>query len=308
MFLCSDKIRKIIIRDKNMYQSTKNLFLFIVFAVSSTMAKSQLILNEFTNGTSGVKEYFELVVTGTPGTFQDIRGWIIDDHSGFYGCGSGRGIAPGHIRFTNIQQWACVPVGSIILIYNANDVNSNLNTPDDYTDANNDGIYVLDVTAPGFFETNTSVPSVASCNTFTPGYTAVGSWNPLGLGNAVDVAQVMDPNDLSVPHHAVGYGNLNPLPPIHFPGTGGGINYSFTNTVSDDPFLQANWSANNAATFDTPASANGSENQKFIDSLKLQIIASTQSGCAPFQVQFDANSADSGFTYIWDFNDGNSAS
>lgn len=291
-----------------MRQITKNLFLFLVLAVTSSAAKAQLIINEFSNGTSGTKEFIELVVTGTPGTFQDIRGWIIDDHSGFYGCGSGRGIASGHIRFSNIQQWACVPVGSIILIYNPGDVNSNLNTPNDYSDADNDGIYVLDVTATGFFEANTQSPNVTSCNVFTPAYTTVTNWNPLGLGNSVDALLIMNPNNLSAPHHAVGYGNLNPVPPIYFTGNGGGTNYSFTNTISNDPFIQGNWSANSASSFDTPASANGSENQKFIDSLKLHIITSNQSGCAPLQVQFDANSADPNYTYTWDFNDGNSAS
>jgi hypothetical protein len=58
-----------------------------------------IIINEFGQGT-GEREYVELVVTGTPGTTIDLRGWIIDDNSGIFGGGYGTqmGIAPGHLK------------------------------------------------------------------------------------------------------------------------------------------------------------------------------------------------------------------
>ncbi|MDW8333278.1 MAG: hypothetical protein RMM53_03585, partial [Bacteroidia bacterium] len=80
------------------------------------------IINEVSNGPSAAKEFFELVVLGCPGGFQDIRGLILDDNSGRCGsCGIDRGIAPGHIRLTNSSVWANVRVGSIVVVYNADD-------------------------------------------------------------------------------------------------------------------------------------------------------------------------------------------
>jgi hypothetical protein len=79
-----------------------------------------VVINEISQG-SASKEYVELVVTGTPGTTIDLRGWIIDDNSGIFSAGYGTqlGIAPGHIKFSDICTWEKVPVGSIILLYNA---------------------------------------------------------------------------------------------------------------------------------------------------------------------------------------------
>lgn len=267
---------------------------------------AQLVLNEFSNGTSGSKEFYELVTVGTPGTTVDIRNWMIDDHSGFYGCGSGNGIAAGHVRFSNNNQWKCVPTGSIIVIYNPSDKNSSITQLDDYTDINQDGVYILPINAINYLEADLSFPTSASCNNFGTGYTTATNWQPLALGNSADVAQIMNPANTTAPHHAVGYGSLSgPNPPIYFAGNGGGTNYSFVNTVNNIWNTQANWVSQSAGTADSPGLPNNSSNANWINGMRLNITADTIQGCAPLLVQFTSNAAaQTGTTLSWDFGDG----
>ena len=83
-----------------------------------------IIINEFSNGPAGSQEYIEFVVVDTVASYNclggpppcvDIRGWIIDDNSGYHGTG---GIAAGCNRFSYNSIWQCVPLGTIILVYN----------------------------------------------------------------------------------------------------------------------------------------------------------------------------------------------
>ncbi|MDG1295876.1 MAG: hypothetical protein P8P48_01980, partial [Saprospiraceae bacterium] len=101
------------------------LILMVAFFMSNQIhAQSGLVVNEFSQGTSG--EWIELVVVGNCEV--DLRGWIIDDNNGiFTDCGpgnniehgtfSGHGVAPGHIRFSNDATWSAVKNGTIIVIY-----------------------------------------------------------------------------------------------------------------------------------------------------------------------------------------------
>jgi hypothetical protein len=61
-----------------------------------------IIINEFSNGPSGTKEYMEFLTVGCPGQTVDIRGWIFDDNNGDFSGGptTGIGIALGHSRFS----------------------------------------------------------------------------------------------------------------------------------------------------------------------------------------------------------------
>jgi gliding motility-associated-like protein len=283
------------------------IIVFICSVLLSLNSYSQLIINEFSNGSSGSKEFFELVVEGSPGSFQDIRNWIVDDHSGFYGCGSGNGIASGHLKFANHQNWQCVPAGSIILLYNPADVNTSISIANDPTDSNNDGVYVLPITTGTYLEGNSSTPSSSSCNSFTGPYSTPGSWSIIALGNGADAAQVIDPSNTSTAHHAVGYGGINgPNPAIYFNGSGSGTNFSFVNTTNDQWSLQANWTSGNASSNDSPGSPNNTANANWLASMALTVDADTTQGCAPFNVNFTTNSNIPGYTYSWDFGDNNS--
>jgi hypothetical protein len=119
-----------------------------------------LILNEFSNGASGSKEYVELLVTGTPGKTVDLRGWVFDDNNGDFSNGNvyRTGITTGHIRFNSTCTWEKVLVGSLIVFYNAADRNAKFSgsaTPgvgqvqDDPTDSNLDYVYVIPVQGAG---------------------------------------------------------------------------------------------------------------------------------------------------------------
>ena len=78
-----------------------------------------LIINEFSQGNTGSREYIELLVVGKRtcnDSTADIRGWIIDDQNGWYGTTN---VADGHYRFRDIPEWSAIPFGSIILLYNS---------------------------------------------------------------------------------------------------------------------------------------------------------------------------------------------
>ena len=112
--------------------------------VLNNLAFSQtLIVNEVSNGPAGNQEYIELVVVSQTAYYDcgvstppciDIRGWILDDNSGYHGTS---GIAPGAVRFSFDPMWQCVPLGTIILIYNNGDPNTSLPPQDlSMTDGN----------------------------------------------------------------------------------------------------------------------------------------------------------------------------
>jgi SprB repeat len=223
------------------------LLSFVCIAVGYANLLSQtLVINEISNGASGNKEFIELVVSGTCGQTLDIRGYIVDDNCS---TTAGVGTTAGYGRFMNVPQWAAVPTGTIIVLYNGADVNEAITGPD-ITDSNCDGVYFIPLTTGvpnGVFETNST--ALADC---TPAsYLAITSfpavnWNPIAYGNTADLGQVRDAAGNQI--MSVGYGTGIAAPGggtfISFTGTGG--NRAFQH-IGANPLLQANW-ANNAAT------------------------------------------------------------
>lgn len=287
---------------------TAAVLIMAIFAGFCSMnAAAQLCINEFSNGTNGAKEFYELAVTGTPGGFQDLRGWIVDDHSGYFGCASSNGIASGHLRFANIPNWACVKVGSIIVIYNPADPNTALTLSDDFTDANADYVYVLPISAAGMFDVSTSAPSSSNCNDFSgPTNTSGGgtSWSCIALGNGGDAVEVVDPANTSAPLHAISYGSVLSPATIHFAGSGSGQNYSFLNTTSNDYTLPTNWASGSASTQDSPGMANNANNLAWLLSLRASVAHNSLSGCEPFAATLKVNNVGPGLTANWNFGDG----
>ena len=111
-------------------------YCLIAIFLSIPIYSQTLIINEMSNGPSGSQEYVEFLVVDNTVTFDcntstppciDIRGWIFDDNSGFHGT---NGIAAGAGRFSFDPLWSCVPVGTLILVYNNLDPNVNLPTID----------------------------------------------------------------------------------------------------------------------------------------------------------------------------------
>lgn len=268
------------------------------------------MINEFSNGPAGTQqEFYELIVTGPPGTMQDIRGFIIDDHGGHFGCGSGNGISTGHIRFAQHSQWACIPVGSMIVIYNSADPNPALPAMD-ITDANGDHIYIIPDSASTVLNIFNTGPNQLACNNYamaTGGSTTL-DWATVDLDTAGDVAVIVDPSNTITPIHAIGYGSLTGIPPtIIIPGSGNNTNFSFNNASSNNYRALANWTTGTAALKDTPGAPNNSTNQIWMDSLDSPILSNITTGCVPLTVNFSTSSIASSHTYLWDFGDGTTA-
>ncbi len=239
---------------------------------SYTIASAQLVINEVSQGVNGTKEYAELVVTGTrtcTDSCADLRGWVIDDNNGWLGSGSSQGIATGCMRFSNDNNWACVPYGSIILIYNDGDKNTSITLPDDPTDANKDYVYIVPANST-LFERNGSAPVSPSSPTYvypTSGFSSGGSWSGLGLSNNGDAIILTSPANLGAPYFSVGFGNLNNSGTASiFKSTAGGakVYYLATGQYSN----ASDWNVGEAPGNETPGVPNSSSNRQWIEDMR----------------------------------------
>ncbi|MCB8944690.1 MAG: lamin tail domain-containing protein [Ardenticatenaceae bacterium] len=79
-------------------------------------APFDVIINEWSQGNGGSKEWMELLVVNGP---LDMRGWELDD-----------GDAGGGLFFSSDMAWSSVPPGTLLVIYNASDPDTIL-PPDD---------------------------------------------------------------------------------------------------------------------------------------------------------------------------------
>lgn len=146
-----------------MRRSSIAIALLLLFCSARAQFRG-LVINEFSQGDAGSREYIELLVVGhrtCSDSTADIRGWIVDDQNGWYG---GTNISSGHYRFANAPQWAAVPFGSIILLYNAasGQKNTSITLADDSTDANKDYTYVLPINTKTLVEEHDNLPDAAS--------------------------------------------------------------------------------------------------------------------------------------------------
>ncbi|MFT5858446.1 MAG: hypothetical protein ACI865_000533 [Flavobacteriaceae bacterium] len=235
-----------------------------------------LIINEWSNGASGLpgggnREYYEFVVAGECGSSVDIRGYILDDNNGTFTApasysGTSSGIAPGHFRFTFDAQWAAIPVGSLIVVYNRNDINPNV-PADDPTDSNVDSLYVVGHDHATLFERCTAFPTSASPDSvYTPCAYAVSplnGWGPLSLRNGGDAIQVRNPDGSY--YHGVSYGGAEMSGGPHnlklFTGSGTEQCGWFTD---GDFFDISNWTSGGIAGNETPGAANNAANAAWL--------------------------------------------
>ena len=245
-----------------------------------------LIINEWSNGPAGSQEYYEFVVAGQCGELVDIRGYILDDNNGTFTTpasysGTASGIAPGHFRFAFVAQWASIPVGSLILIYNANDPNTDL-PADDPTDANNDSLYVVPHNN-ALFERCLSMPIAAAPDSlYTPcTYTVspLSGWGALSLRNSGDAIQVRQPDGTY--YQGVSYGGSEisggPNNLKLFTGSGSAMAGWFSN---GDFFDISNWTSGAAnVTNQTPGLTNNALNQAWL----LEMRDSQTENC-PFTI------------------------
>jgi len=229
-----------------------------------------LIVNELSNGPSLIKEYVELIVIGPPCTNVDIRNIKVDDNNGtiYNGFGNtltGSGVSAGHMRFSNAAQWAAVPTGSIILIYNNTDLNLLL-PPDDPTDtAPNDKRYILPANH-ALLQGCTTSPNAISTSGYFNCVWGAGNWNHLGFRNTGDAAQTRDA--LGRYFHGISYGSTaNSM-------NTGGLDLLRISTLdhtarvlyfnSGNFRLAANFTSAVVAGFETPGAPNNAANTAFI--------------------------------------------
>lgn len=233
-----------------------------------------LVLNEVSQGpSSSSKEYFEFVVAGTPTCTQttlDLRGWIFDDNNGWIASGSGQGIAAGCIRFANVANWAAVPYGSIILVYNEKDKATSITMADDPTDANNDKVYVLPASS-SLLERNFVDPSVATGSAyptsgFGQGLSTDNHWGTVALANGGDGVIIVKPTALNTAYFSFGYAiGSAASATVWVPDMPSGKMWY----LSDANFNQAaSWIQGDVGVNETPGAPNGGANTAWILSMR----------------------------------------
>ncbi len=259
---------------------------FFLFFVAASNAQT-LIINEVSNGPNGNKEYVELVVVDTAAVYNcvsssppciDIRGWIFDDNSGYHGPS---GVAGGAIRFSQDPVWACVPLGTIILLYNNIDQNPAIPAAD-ISLADGNCRIVAPVNNTALFETNITTPGAVACSYPGTGWIPGGNWNTTLMANAGDCARIVNLSGCEVFSLCWGTDNLNNL--IYFPGNGQDDVWYFN---GNDPYNQLNWSEGCAdgetaldaftcgANLQTPGVPNNALNEAY--------IAQFNNSCTPIQ-------------------------
>ncbi|HRN80053.1 MAG TPA: gliding motility-associated C-terminal domain-containing protein [Ferruginibacter sp.] len=251
--------------------------LILVFCLQSIYAQTNLIVNEFSQGNQGSREFIELLVVGTrtcTDSTADLRNWIFDDHNGWYG-GSGTGIAAGHFRFKDDPNWAAVPYGSIILIYNPDDRNTGIPAgANDPTDANDDYVYILPINST-FLEQNIIEPVSPSSTTYvypTANYSATTDWVPVGLANGGDAVIIVNPANRATAHFSIQFGFV-PATGAQTPTVNKGPVVAGSNCyLSDDLYTTAaSWLVGIAGTAEeTPGAPNTTANAAWIQSMRVQ--------------------------------------
>lgn len=195
-----------------MKQMKKQLLLAATAALSlfSMRADAQscrgtLVVNEISNGTSGGREFVELIAAPSSfcasQTLVDVSGWIIDDNNGVFNGGAtqGVGISSGHLRLDpNAAIWKNVTRGTLIVLFNSAAVDSASNTGNTlfnnfqsaitaangvYVTPGGDAIYVA-VGLSTLVQSNNSIPTASPVNGNYCGsgsYNNIGTWTPIAL-------------------------------------------------------------------------------------------------------------------------------
>lgn len=288
--------------------------LALVFVLSAPGFYAQLFINEISQGT-GSKEYIELVVVGnqtcaTPAPCIDLRGIVLDDNNGDFASGSGQGIAQGALRFANIPFWSCISQGTMIVIYNENDINSSI-PPDDLSMT--DGNCRLIIPANSNLLEGQSTSPTTSVNTYPNlGWLAGGgSWSQVAMANSGDSFQIRANSNSTNASHAVSWGGNSNNTIIFFSGSSSNTVYSFTNNTNNNPALQANWTSGNVGVNETPGAANNTANSLWISSMNpqcgisnsIQVSASsTPTGCGSGctgTAMVNVTGGNAPYTYLW---------
>lgn len=289
-------------------------FILLVLTVLAFQVSSQtLIMNEVSNGPTGNQEYVEFVVASNTVTYSctnttppciDIRGWIFDDNSGYHGSA---GIASGAIRFSQNSIWSCVPLGTIILIYNDADRNPAI-PPDDISMADGNCRIIAPISNATLFEVNSTTPGASACSYPATGWVSGGNWNNTLLANPGDCARVVNLSGCEVFSVCWGSDSQNNL--IYFAGSASTKVFYFNGV---DPTVQSNWSSGSASPSpgaQTPGAPNNAANATYIGQfnnncmpitpISINTPSTTNAGCTcNGTASVSASGSIGPYTYVW---------
>lgn len=256
-----------------------------------------LVVNELSNGASGNKEYIELAVVG-PGCTADIRGMKVDDNNGVANNGfgtlmNGSGVSVGHNRFAYVAQWATVPTGSLILIYNQADLNPLVPAMDVDDTAPHDSIYILPANHALLQGCGAYPDGLVTANYPACGFGAA-SWTWMGFRDQGDAGQSRDA--VGRYFHGVSYGpslqNMNNggLDNLLITTAGAGASVIWFNTGNFR--LAANFGFGAIAGNETPGAANNPANLIWLRAMRCLAL--------PIElVDFSAQPTDNGVRLAW---------
>jgi len=271
-------------------------------------------MNEVSNGPAGNQEYVEFVVVDTSVSYNcnsttppciDIRGWIFDDNSGYHGSG---GVAAGAVRFSNNSLWSCIPLGTIILIYNDADPNPSIPANDLSTSDGNCTI-IAPINNTTLFERNSTTPGAVACSYPSSGWVAGGTWTNTLLANTGDCARIVNLAGCEVFSVCWATNNLNNMIYFNSGGSGSQNVWYFNN---GDPQVQSNWtegSTSPSGGAQTPGWPNNTANATYINQFNngclpitplLVTATSTNAGCTcTGTATATASGSIPGYTYQW---------
>lgn len=280
----------------------------LLSALPFSFFAQQLLINEVSQGPSGSKEYVEFVVYGTTsgcsgtGT-SDLRGVVMDDNNGLFQSGSGAGVAQGAVRFANISFWSAVPYGTIIVIYNDNEVNPNLPANDaSLSDGNN---RLIIPASSSLLEGTTVSPSSGGSSSYPTAATdwtiGAGNWSTLGMANGGDSFQTRTSVTAAGPYSSVSWGTNSSNTQQYFSGAASGKVFYQSG--------EGTWSSGSAPNDETPGVANDAANANFISSLQsgtgsgitvnLTPTAETCGGTCDGQISASVSGGSAPYTYSW---------
>jgi hypothetical protein len=267
--------------------------IFLLFLINFANAQT-LRINEFSNGTSGAKEWIEILVAPTSPTIPSLKtcfynsinvsGWIIDDNNGDFSPlnqNNGSGIATGHLRFKNVAPWTRLPAGALIVIYNNLDPETTFPVDDPY-DFNNDCVYILPANHVSL-EYCANAPQTLTCSTrldyggclaYADYNGTTRSWSAISLANAGDAMQIRDASFNLI--HGVVYGRSTttscggitnmtgtPLAPLISTANGSNTFYAYNGLDLNGYFDATKW-ITGSASLATPGAYNNTNNQIWI--------------------------------------------
>lgn len=251
----------------------KTLAALSAFFLLINFSWAQLVINEVSQGT-GNQEYVELLVVGTPNCTSetvDLRGWIVDDNNAVFNptaVTTGTGIAMGCIRFKSVTFWQDIKIGTLIVIYNDGDKNPEIGA-DDLSTTNGNCVLIIPGDNNTLLERHTTKPDQSSQTYPTSGFVNTSGWSVNSMQGSSDSFQTRKSGNLTVPHHAVSWGNNSFNNIIYFSGSASAKVFSMENTISNDIFDQSNWVSlpTSLTSNQTPGAPNNAANAAWINSL-----------------------------------------